>query len=103
MSIDPKTITVFLDASPSGERRAARAAAFAQRWGAHLVGVYVVFKGVTWHPSIAYARREKAIAGVVAYERRVEGVCEGTTAQVGEHFQALCARMNVPSEFRPIE
>jgi hypothetical protein len=39
MSVEPKTITVFLDASPSGEKRAAHAAAFAQRWDAHLVGV----------------------------------------------------------------
>lgn len=103
MSVDPKTITVFLDASPSGERRAARAAAFAQRWGAHLVGVYVVFKGVTYHPSITYARREKAIAGVVAHERRVEYACECTTAEVGENFKALCARLNLSSEFRAIE
>ena len=103
MTINPKTITVFLDASPSGERRAARAAAFAQRWDAHLVGVYVVFKGVTYHPSITYARHEKAIAGVVAHERRVEYACECTTAEVGEHFKALCARLNLSSEFRPIE
>ncbi len=67
------------------------------------MGVYVVFKGVTWHPSISYARLEKAIAGVVAYERRIEGVCEGATAEVCEHFQALCARLNISSEFRPIE
>ena len=39
MPINPKTITVFLDSSPSGQRRAAQAASFAQRWGAHLVGV----------------------------------------------------------------
>jgi len=103
MSSNPKTITVFLDASSSGERRAAHAAALAQRWDAHLVGVYVVFKGVTWHPSISYARHEKAIAGVVAYERRIEGVCEGATAEVCEYFQTLCARLNVSSEFRPIE
>ena len=103
MSVNPKTITVFLDASPSGEKRVARAAAFAQRWDAHLVGVYVVFKGVTYHPSITYARHEKAIAGVVAHERRVEYACECTTSEVGEHFKTLCARLNVSSEFRPIE
>ena len=47
MSMDPQTITVFLDASPSGERRARHAVALAQRWGAHVVGVHVVFAGVT--------------------------------------------------------
>jgi nucleotide-binding universal stress UspA family protein len=103
MPIDPKTITVFLDPSPSGIRRAGQAAAFAQRWGAHLVGVYVVFNGVTTHPSMAYARSEKAIAGVVAHERRVENACECTTAEVGEHFLALCDGLKVSAEFRPIQ
>lgn len=103
MPINPKTITVFLDSSASGRRRAAHAAAFAQRWGAHLVGVYVVFKGVTSHPSMAYARSEKAIAGVIAHERRVEDACECTTAEVGEHFQTLCAELGVSAEFRPIQ
>ena len=103
MPINPKTITVFLDSSPSGQRRASQAASFAQRWGAHLVGVYVVFKGVTSHPSMAYARSEKAIAGVIAHERRIEDACECTTAEVGDHFQALCARLNVSAEFRPIQ
>ena len=102
MSIDPKTITVFLDASSSGERRAARAAAFAQRWGAHLVGVYVTFKGVAPHPSMAYGRGEKAIAGVIAHERRIDDACECTAAEVGEHFRTLCAGLNVSGEFRPI-
>jgi nucleotide-binding universal stress UspA family protein len=102
MPINPKTITVFLDASPSGRKRAARAAAFAHRWDAHLVGVYVVFKGVTLHPSMAYARSEKAIAGVIAHERRIDDACECTTTEVGEHFQALCAERGVAGDFRPI-
>jgi nucleotide-binding universal stress UspA family protein len=102
MPINPKTITVFLDASPSGRKRAALAAAFAHRWDAHLVGVYIVFKGVKLHPSLAYARSEKAIAGVVAHERRIEDACECTTTEVGEHFQALCGELGVAGDFRPI-
>ena len=103
MPINPKTITVFLDASPSGQRRAARAAALARSWDAHLVGVYVTFKGVVSHPSLAYARREKAIAGVIAYEQRVEDACEGAAAEVGAHFRTLCARLDVSGEFRTIQ
>ncbi len=57
MSINPKTITVFLDSSPSGQQRAAHAAALAQRWDAHLVGAYVVYAGVILHPSMSYAPR----------------------------------------------
>jgi nucleotide-binding universal stress UspA family protein len=103
MSVHPKTITVFLDASPSGERRAAKAVALAKRWDAHLVGAYVVFNGVIAHPSLAYARSEKAIAGVVAHERRIDEACECTTAEVGEWFLGLCDGLGVNAEFRPID
>ena len=102
MPIDPKTITVFLDASPSGEARAGHAAALARRWNAHLVGVYVTFKGAALHPSMAYARSEKAIAGVIAHERRIDDACEGAAAAAGEHFRTLCARLEVAGEFRSI-
>ena len=102
MPIDPKAITVFLDVSPSGKRRMAHAVAFAERWGAHLVGVYVIFKGVTSHPSMAYARSGKSMGGVIAHERRVEEACACTTEEVGEYFQALCGRLNVSCDFRPI-
>lgn len=102
MPVDPKTIAVFLDASPSGERRAARAAAFAKRWNAHLVGVHVVYKGTSLHPALSYARSEKAIAGVVAHERRIDDACECAMAEMGDRFAALCAEADVSSEFRPI-
>jgi nucleotide-binding universal stress UspA family protein len=103
MPVDPKTIAVFLDASPSGDRRAARAAAFAKRWGAHLVGVHVVYKGAKLHPALAFARSEKAIAGVVAHERRLDEACECATSEVGDRFSALCAEADVSGEFRPIK
>jgi len=102
MPIDPKTITVFLDASPSGDRRAALAAALARRWEAHLVGVHVVYKGVVTHPAMAYARSEKAIAGVVAHERRMDYACECATAEIEDRFLALCREVGVSAEFRPI-
>lgn len=102
MPIDPKTITVFIDASPSGDRRAAQAGALARRWGAHLVGVYVKFKGAMSHPSLAYARSEKAIAGVIAHEQRVSDACECTTTEVEDYFRALCTRLSISGEFRPI-
>jgi nucleotide-binding universal stress UspA family protein len=103
MPIDPKTITVFLDASPSGAKRAAQAAAFARRWGAHLVGVYVVFKGAAPHPSLAYARSEKAIAGVIAHEQRLADACECAATEVRDHFRSLCDGLGVSGEFRPTQ
>jgi hypothetical protein len=33
----------------------------------------------------------------------VEHACECTASEVGEHFKALCMRLNVPGEFRCIE
>lgn len=103
MPIHPKTVTVFLDPSPSGDRRAARAVALAKRWDAHLVGVHVVYKGATTHPSMAYARSEKAMASVVAHERRIDEACECARDEVGERFSALCEAEGVSAEFRPIK
>ena len=48
------------------------------------------------HPSMAYARSEKAIAGVMAHERRIDEACECATAEVGEHFSPLCASWASP-------
>jgi hypothetical protein len=102
MPIDPKTITVFLDASRSGWSRAAHAAALAQRSDAHLVGVHVVFAGVTLHPSLSYARGHKAMDQVITHERRLNAAAEATAAAVGANFRSLCAKLNVLGEFRPI-
>ena len=102
MSIDPKTIAVFLDASPSGKKRASHAAAMAQRWGARLVGVHVVFAGVTPHPSTSFVRGGEAIRRVIACEEQRGADADAAAALVGAHFRALCVRANVPGEFRPI-
>jgi hypothetical protein len=69
MSLAPKTITVFLDGSPSGKKRATHAASLAQRWGAHLVGVNVVFAGVALPASMSYARGDEAFRQITAHCR----------------------------------
>lgn len=102
MPIDPKTITVFLDPSASGKRRALHAAALAQRWNAHLIGVHVIFAGVTVHPSASYARGEKAIAQVIAHERQSDIDAEAAADRLGKDFSILCSRLNVLGEFRAI-
>jgi len=102
MSLSPKTITVFLDASPSGKKRAAHAAALAQRWGAHLVGVDVVFAAVVLPASMSYARGDEAFRQVSAYARQLDADAQAAAAQVSEHFRALCAKLNVSGEFRRI-
>ena len=102
MPIEPRTITVFLDASPSGAKRAAHAVALAHRWGAHLIGVHVVFAGVTPHPSMCYVRGESAIRQVIVDECDLEAVAEAASVLLGRRFRALCAGASVPGEFRAI-
>jgi nucleotide-binding universal stress UspA family protein len=102
MPIEPRTVTVFLDASPSGARRVAHAVALAQRWGAHLIGVHVVFAGVTPHPSMCYVRGESAIRQVIIDECELESVAEAASVLLGRRFDALCAGASVPGEFRAI-
>ena len=103
MSIDPKSVTVFLDDSPSGRKRATRAADLARRWNAHLTGVYVVFAGMTMLPPyMTNARGDKAIADVLAYEDKLDADANAAAARVNEHLQALCAGLSVSGEFLPI-
>ena len=102
MSTEPKTIAVLLDASPSGEKRAAHAAALAQRFGARLIGIHVIYAGVTLPPSMAYARGASAIQHVITYERELDAAAEEAAARVAERFRALCASANVAGEFRAI-
>lgn len=102
MATDLKTITVFLDATASGRKRAVRAAALAQRWQAHLVGVHVTFAGASLPSSMSYARGHEATKQVIAYQQQLDTSAEAAAAKVGAQFQAMCANLDVPGEFRPI-
>jgi nucleotide-binding universal stress UspA family protein len=100
----PKTVTVFLDASPSGKHRAIHAATLAQRWDAHVIGVHVVFAGVRLdQPSESWAIGERAFQAVIAHENRLRADAEAVAAHVSEHFQGLCTRWNVAGELRRID
>ena len=100
----PKTITVFLDASPSGRHRAVYAAALAQRWDAHVIGVHVVFAGVRLDPPAeSWAIGERAFQAVIAHEKRLRANAEAVAADVSEYFQDLCTRWNVAGELRRID
>ena len=100
--LHPKTVTVFLDASPSGKKRAAHAVALARRWDAHLVGVDVVFTSEALRPCDSYAVGERAIREVIAHEARIRAHDEAVAHQVGEQFRDLCSRSDVAWEFRRI-
>src|ERR1700719_3442517 len=100
--LHPKTVTVFLDAGPSGNKRAVHAIALAQRWDAHLVGVHVVFTSEALHACDCYAIGESAIRQVIEHEDKVHADDEAVASQVEEQFGELCSRSNVGCEFRRI-
>src|SRR5258708_18496806 len=100
-ALDPKTIAVFLDASPSGQRRAEHAAALAIRWDADVVGVQVIA-----NPELPgymrNARGRGAVVQLIDYERRLEAEAKVAALLQGERFQALCAPLQAHCEFRMI-
>lgn len=102
MLIDPKTITVFLDASPSGIKRTEHAIALAQRWRAHLIGVHVVSAGMTLSTSMSFVRGDVAIVDVIAFADRVNDEAEAASVLMGEHFRSLCAASKISGEFHPV-
>jgi nucleotide-binding universal stress UspA family protein len=105
MSVEPKIVTVFLDASQSGEKRAAHAASLAKRWDAQLVGVHVVFAGMKLPQlpvAMPFARRGEALAQLIDYRNQLYFDAEAASMRVHEHFETLCARLKVAGEFRPL-
>ncbi len=100
-ALDPKTIAVFLDASPSGQRRAEHAAALAIRWDADVVGVQVIANPEL--PGYMHnARGREAVVQVIDYKRRLEVEAKVAALLEGERFQALCAHLQAHCEFRMI-
>ena len=102
MPVEPKTITVLLDPTPSGRKRAAHAVTLARRWDAHVIGVHVVFAGVTIPPSMCYVRGNSAIDQVIVDNRERDTVAEAASALLARHFAACCAEAGVSGEFRPV-
>ena len=97
-----QVIAVFLDASPSGQKRAAYAARLAKCRGAYIVGVQVVAPPEPMPGYMYNARGPDASGQVIEYERRLLADAQAATQVVGELFQALCARMQISGEFQCI-
>jgi nucleotide-binding universal stress UspA family protein len=100
--LQPKTVTVFLDAGHSGNERAAHAVALAQRWDAHLIGVHVVFTSEALQPWDTYAIGERAIEQVIAHEKTVRADDEEAASRAEKQFVDRCSRSDVSCEFRRI-
>ena len=67
-----KSIAVFLDDSPKGEKIGKCAAALAHRCRAHLIGIHGMSCNPAEHPSDSFARGKEAIDRVFARLREAE-------------------------------
>src|SRR5258705_13179087 len=84
-ALDPKTIAVFLDASPSGQRRAEHAAALAMRWDADVGGEQVIanpeLPGYMHNP-----RGHETVLQVIDYKRLLGAEAKVAALLGGERF-----------------
>jgi nucleotide-binding universal stress UspA family protein len=90
-----KSISVFVDATPEGEFRAAYAASFAHQRGAHLIGVHVVSAGCP--EARFYVRGANAIKSMLDSQHAAD---EALTATVRERFETIASQHNVRAELR---
>src|SRR5260370_36618376 len=96
-ALDPKTIAVFLDATPSGQRRAEHAAALAIRWDADVVGVQVIANpGLPGY--MRNARGRGAVVQLIDYERRLQGEAKDAALMEGERIHRAGATLPAPRE-----
>jgi hypothetical protein len=94
-----KSIAVFLDDTPKGEKIGKCAAALAYRCGAHLIGIHGMSCNPAEHPSDSFARGKEAIDSVFARLRAAE---EQKALAVDRLFTALSLKQGVSAEFRMI-
>jgi nucleotide-binding universal stress UspA family protein len=94
-----KSIGVFVDATPEGEKRIDYAAMLAHQSGAHLAGIHVVSAGRPDHRSDYYVIGEKAIRASLAWEKAAD---EAATTTVRRRFEAISAKRDLSAEFRII-
>jgi nucleotide-binding universal stress UspA family protein len=94
-----KSIAVFLDDTPKGEKIGKCAAALAYRCAAHLIGFHGMSCNLSEHPSDSFACGKEAIHSVFA---RLQAAEEQKALAVGRLFTALSLKQGVSTEFRMI-
>jgi hypothetical protein len=94
-----KSIAVFLDDTPKGEKIGKRATALAYRCGAHLIGIHGMSCNPAEHPSDSFACGKKAIHSVFV---RLQAAEEQKALAVDRLFTALSLNQGVSAEFRMI-
>ncbi|WP_024921741.1 MULTISPECIES: universal stress protein [unclassified Afipia] len=94
-----KSIGVFVDATPEGEKRIDYAAALARQCGAHLAGIYVASAVRPEHRSDYYVVGEKAIRSSRAWQKAADEIA---ATLVRRRFEAISAKSDLSAEFRVI-
>ena len=94
-----KSISVFLDDTPQGEKVGNHAAALARRFGAHLIGINSIEGIPGGYTSDSFARGKQAIDDVIARHRSAEKLLALSFAR---RLAALSGKHDIGTEFRVI-
>lgn len=94
-----KTISVFLDETADGEGVGRQAAALAQAFNAHLVGIHGINGTPGEYAADGFALGRAATNGVILRHRQAE---ESQALAVGRHLAGLAALFGLSAEFRVI-
>jgi nucleotide-binding universal stress UspA family protein len=94
-----KSIAVFIDDTPEGERIGDYAASLARRFDAHLIGIHIISGYPGEHPSDSFARGEVAVDDVITRKDAAE---QEMSVALGRRFAAVSRKEEISAEFRVI-
>lgn len=94
-----KSIVVFIDDSPQGERIGECAAGLARHFDAHLIGIHFISGYPGEQPADSFARGKAAIDDVILRKDAAE---QETSIAVGRRFAAVSRKEEISAEFRVI-
>jgi nucleotide-binding universal stress UspA family protein len=92
-----KSIAVFVDPTPAGKARSAYAVRMASRYGAHLVGIFVVPSINGGSPADCFVQGREAVRQVIAAHQAREAAAIDAAKR---SFSDACAREDISFEFR---
>jgi nucleotide-binding universal stress UspA family protein len=94
-----KSIAVFIDDTPDGERIGDYAAGLARHFNAHLIGIHVISGYPGEHAADSFARGKAAIDQLITQKDAAE---QEMSIAVGRRFAAVSRKQEISAEFRVI-
>ena len=94
-----KSIAVFIDPAPAGQARISYAVRMASRYGAHLIGIFMVpfVSGGSHSVAESFVEGRQAVQQIIAaYQAREAAVIDDAKRD----FSAYCTREDISFEFR---